>query len=210
MQKSAPVRAQALPFYRFPARPPATLLIAAVILAAVILAGCTTRAPLGGGGNAGAGKAGQSAAAGTRQQTKEVQFSDIPVPRGRKINVDKTVVVGTDVWYGQLTYDTGHSAEAMFDFYNRELPGYGWRKITSVRAHTSIMTYDRQNRVMTVAITPNRILGSEVMISVSPREQSSSPPPAAAPSGRAPPVMSRPLVPAPPASLNPPPQPRLR
>ncbi len=189
MHKSALIRA--LPVNQFPA----LLFAVALIIAAVSLAGCTTRAPLGGGGTS------KDAAAGTRQQ--EVQFADIPVPKGRKINVDKTVVVGTDVWYGQLTYDTNHSAESMFDFYDRELPGYGWHKITSVRAHTSIMTYDRQNRIMTVAIKPNRILGSEVMISVSPREQQKSPapPPAAAP------VTSQPLSPAP---LQPAPLPRQR
>lgn len=200
MQKSAPVRARAL--HRPRARLFAVTLSAAIILAAVILAGCTPRSPVGGGGNAGADR---GAAAGARQQAKQVQFADIPVPKGRKINVDKTVVVGTDVWYGQLTYDTNHSAESMFDFYDRELPGYGWRKITSVRARTSIMTYDRENRIMTVAITPNRIIGSEVMISVSPREQpqSPAPPPAAAP------VTSQPLAPAP-QPLAPSPLPRRR
>lgn len=202
MHKSALIRA--LPVHQFLYRPRALLFAVALIIAAVSLAGCTTRAPLGGGGNAGTSK---GAADSTRQQ--EVQFADIPVPKGRKINVDKTVVVGTDVWYGQLTYDTNHSAESMFDFYNRELPGYGWRKITSVRARMSIMTYDRENRIMTVAITPNRIIGSEVMISVSPREESASPapPPAAAPPLRAPPVTSQPLAPAP---LQPAPLPRQR
>ena len=186
MHKSALIRARALPLHQ----PRARLFAVALIIAAVSLAGCTPRSPVGGGGGAGTSKGG---AAGTQGQAREVQFADIPVPKGRKINVDKTVVVGTDVWYGQLTYDTNHSAESMFDFYNRELPGYGWHKITSVRARTSIMTYDRQNRIMTVAITPNRILGSEVMISVSPRDEpkSPAPPPAAAP------ITSQPLAPAP-------------
>ncbi len=199
MQKSTPVRVRALPPYRFPARLPATLLFAAIILAAMMLAGCTPRSPVGSGGNA------TSKGAGAQQQARQAQFTDIPVPKGRKINVDKTVVVGTDVWYGQLTYDTNHSATTMFEFYDRELPGYGWNKITSVRAQTSIMTYDRGNRVMTVAITPNRILGSEVMISVSPREKTKSPaPPAAAP------VTSQPLSPAPLPPLVPAPLPRRR
>ena len=193
MKKSAPVRAQALPLFRFPAGLPAVLLIAALIVA-----GCTTRAPLG-GGNAGADRGGKSAAAGTQRQTKQVQFADIPVLKGWKINNDKTMVVGTDVWYGQLTFDTNHSAQSMFDFYTRELPGYGWHKITSVRAQTSFMTYDRQNRIMTVAIRPNRLLGSEVMISISPRDvpKSPAPPPAAAPPLRSAPVTSQPLAPAP-------------
>ena len=201
MQKSAPVRAQPLhrPLHRSWARLFAVTLPAAIILAAALmLAGCTPRSPLGGGGKAGTSK---GAAVGTQKakQAKQVQFADIPVLKGWKINNDKTMVVGTDVWYGQLTFDTNHSAPSMFDFYTRELPGYGWHKITSVRAQTSFMTYDRQNRIMTVAIKPNRILGSEVMISVSPRDepQSPAPPPAAAPPLRSAPVTSQPLAPAP-------------
>ncbi|MBT3306751.1 MAG: hypothetical protein HN377_09740, partial [Alphaproteobacteria bacterium] len=92
---------------------------------------------------------------GAAGQAAPIEFADIPVPKGRQINVDKTMVVGTDVWFGQLTFDTAHSSEAMFSFYTRELPNYGWGKITAVRAQTSFMTYDRQNRVMTIAITPN-------------------------------------------------------
>jgi hypothetical protein len=116
------------------------------------------------------------------QQSGPVEFADIPVPKGRKINVEKTMVVGTDIWFGQLTFDTNYSAEAMFSFYQRELPNYGWGKITAVRAQTSFMTYERQNRVMTVAISPNRIIGSEVTITVSPRE-SSKPAPGNTPPG---------------------------
>ena len=85
------------------------------------------------------------------------------------------MVVGTRTWFGQLSLESSYTANAMFDFYARELPNYGWRKITSVRAKTSFLTYDRQNRVMTIAIQQNRIRGSEVTITVSPRE--TGPPP---------------------------------
>ena len=143
-------------------------LAAVLIAASLTLAAC---AP-GAGPLSRSASSGNSTAAGNgKQQATQVQYSDIPVPRGRKINIDKTVVVGSDVWYGQLTFDTSHSAESMFNFYTRELPNYGWRKITSARAQTSFLTYDRQNRVLTMAISPNRIRGSEVMITVSPREQ---------------------------------------
>jgi len=142
-----------------------------VLIASLTLAAC---APASGPLSRSASSAGSAASTTNTttatQQATPVQYSDIPVPKGRKINVDKTVVVGTDVWYGQLTYDTNHSSESMFAFYTRELPNYGWRKITSAQAHTSILAYNRGNRVMTMAITPNRIRGSEVMITVSPKE----------------------------------------
>jgi hypothetical protein len=155
------------------------LLTACLIALALTVSACAPRKSSG-TATMGPGKTatGNSKAAG--QQAAPIEFADIPVPKGRKINVDKTMVVGTDVWFGQLTYDTNHSAESMFNFYHRELSGYGWRKITAVRAQTSFLTYERQNRIMTIAITPNRLLGSEVTITVSPRE-SSLPAPAPAP-----------------------------
>lgn len=166
-----------------PASPKA--LLAVCLIALTLTAGAC--APRKSGPGATAGNAGAAAtdskatgANSAGQQSAPIEFADIPVPKGRKINVDKTMVVGTDVWFGQLTFDTSYSSEAMFSFYTRELPGYGWGKITAVRAQTSFMTYERQGRVMTIAIHPNRILGSEVTITVSPREIS-LPAPAPAP-----------------------------
>ncbi|MBC8339720.1 MAG: hypothetical protein ISR51_04315 [Rhodospirillales bacterium] len=146
--------------------------------------------------------ASNAAGAGPSKQSAPIEFADIPVPKGRKINVDKTMVVGTDVWFGQLTYDTNYAAEAMFNFYHKQLPGYGWNKITAVRAQTSFMTYTRENRVMTIAITPNRILGTEVTITVSPREsqrEQAQPasPPALAPAPGPAPVTGTQLAPPP-------------
>jgi hypothetical protein len=172
-----------------------------MLAAALMLAAC---APGAGPISRSASPGNDNATGNTKQQAAPVEYADIPVPKGRKINVDKTVVVGTDIWYGQLTFDTSHSAESMFIFYTRELPNYGWRKITSVRAQTSFMTYERQNRVMTMAIKPNRIRGSEVMITVSPREAAQ--PLAPAPRAGTPAPMSLAPPPSSPSSLSPQPQ----
>jgi len=118
------------------------------------------------------------------------QYPDIPIPKGAKRNIDKTVVVGSQTWFGQLSLDTSYSADSMFDFYQRELPNFGWRKLTSVRAPTSVLSYDREDRVLTIAIQPNRIRGSEVTVTVSPREHE-TPPPAA-------PMGAMPAIPPPP------------
>ena len=185
MYKSAQARRFSIPLSF-----PAVSILLAVLL---VLGGCAPRAavPASAGAGAGGGKA-------QKGQSPQAQFGDIPVPKGRKINVDRTVVVGTQIWFGQLTFDTSYGASAMFDFYQRELPNYGWRKITSVRAQTSFMTYDRENRVMTIAIRENRIRGSEVTITVSPREE--TPPPA--PTGA---VMPGAVMPgAPPPAVPPP------
>ena len=150
------------------------LLAAAFIAAAVLVSGCAQTAGLLPSNSTASAK-------GAKKKQLSSQFADLPIPKGAKMNVDKTVVVGSQVWYGQLNLDTNHSASTMFNFYERELGNFGWRKITSVRAATSILSYDRQNRVLTIAIQPGRILGSTITITVSPREKTAAPAPALAP-----------------------------
>ncbi len=144
------------------------------VAAMLILAGCAQTAAIAPSGGAAIGEDGKDKQVST-------QFSDLPVPEGAKMNVDKTVVVGTKVWFGRLTLDTSHGADAMFNFYSRELPNYGWRRIASIRAPTSILTYERHNRVLYIAIQQSRISGSEIMITVSPKEEPPPPPPTSSP-----------------------------
>lgn len=169
------------------------ILIALTVAAMLVISGCAQTAGIAPSGGSVIGKDGKG-------KQVSAQFSDLPVPRGAKMNVDKTVVVGTKIWFGQLTLDTSHNADVMFNFYSRELPNYGWRRIASIRAATSILTYERQNRVLYVAIRPSRIRGSEITITVSPKEEIPPPPSPALLPGAA--------IPAPPAGapLAPPPR----
>ena len=176
---------------RSTARSPARSLIwgSIFIAAAMLLAGCAQTAGITATSSTSAGKGGKG-------QPMASQFPDIPIPKGVRRNVDKTVVVGTRIWYGQLTLTTlTHSADTMFDFYSRELPNYGWRKLATVRAPTSILSYDRENRILTIAIQASRIAGSEITITVSPREEPQSGAPTGAPAGAL--IHPAPVSPAP-------------
>ncbi len=138
---------------------------ACLIAAILVVTGCAQTAGIRATGGVSASKDGKGG-------PEASQFPDIPIPKGVRRNVDKTVIVGTKTWFGQLTLTTlTHSADTMFNFYSRELPNYGWRKLTSVRAPTSILSYDRENRMLTIAIQASRITGSEITLTVSPREE---------------------------------------
>jgi len=139
---------------------------ASLMAAALAVLGCAQTAPVHPTSSAGA-----AGATGGQGKSVATNFPDLPMPQGAKINVDKTLVVGTQTWFGQLTLDTSQSADTMFEFYSRELANYGWRRIAAVRAPTSILTYDRDNRVLAIAIQPSRVYGSEVTVTVSPREE---------------------------------------
>ena len=98
------------------------------------------------------------------------RFPDIPVPSGAKMDVNRTIVFGGgEGWFGQLGIDTKHDSDTMFDFYKQELPSFGWQEITSVRAMMSVLTYERQGRVLSIQLEKATISGAKVTLTVSPR-----------------------------------------
>ncbi len=101
--------------------------------------------------------------------TTYAQFPDIPIPSGATINVEKTLVFGSDPWFGQLSMNARSDSGVLFEFYRSNLPQYNWQEIASVRAPTSILTYENGDRVLAISIQGTTLRGSEVTISVSPR-----------------------------------------
>lgn len=83
--------------------------------------------------------------------------------------VDRTLVVGTQDWFGQLALNANQGTVSIFDFYRNRLPQFGWNEITSVRAPTSVLTYDREDRILQMQISATTLRGSEILITVSPR-----------------------------------------
>ena len=98
------------------------------------------------------------------------RFPDIPVPSGAVMDVKRTIVFGGgESWYGQLGLDASHDAGAMFDFYKQELPPFGWQEVTSVRAPVSVLTYERQGRILSIQLETATLSGTKVTLTVSPR-----------------------------------------
>ncbi len=129
--------------------------------ALIVVSGCTQTAQLQGGGI--------SNNASTDATPSTSIFPDIPIPEGASMNVDQTLVVGTQDWFGQLALNATQSPVTLFDFYRNRLPKFGWNEITSVRAPTSVLTYDRESRILQMQIRASTLRGSEILITVSPR-----------------------------------------
>ena len=134
---------------------------ASLMVVAVIIGGCaqTTVIPTKSG----------ATQVSSKTPTAFVQFPDVPVPPGSKINVDKTLIFGSEPWFGQLTLTSTTSSNRAFDFFRAMMPGQGWQEVTSVRASTSILTYDQNDRGLIIAIQAATLLGSEITITVSPK-----------------------------------------
>ena len=48
--------------------------------------------------------------------------------------------------------------------------GFGWQEVTSVRAIISVLTYERGPRVATIQILSNKIKGTVVTVTMSPKD----------------------------------------
>lgn len=142
--------------------------VVAAVLVGGMAMGCTPAATVQTNGNSSG-----AASGGTTQGVPEQSFSrfpDLPVPAGAKINLDKTVVFGSgEEWFGRITLTVGFNSDQMFDFFKQELPGFNWQEITSVRSATSVLTYQRRERIATIQISGRTLTGSDVMVTVSPK-----------------------------------------
>ena len=97
------------------------------------------------------------------------QFSDIPIPAKADFDLDNMLVLGSsDGWIGRLPLSVGHSMADMYAFYEREMPKFGWNKITMVRAAVSTMTYSRSGRIATITLQSRTTGGSRVDFTVAP------------------------------------------
>ena len=97
------------------------------------------------------------------------QFTDIPVPAGAKMDLDRTLVFGEkNLWTGRLVFSSELRASDTYDFFTTELPRFGWQPITVLRSRTNILIYTQDNRAATLEITGQKLGGSKVFFSVSP------------------------------------------
>ena len=98
------------------------------------------------------------------------QFQDIPIPDGAKMNMDRTLIVGeNDSWIGRLVIDSQSPKTKLFDFFKYRTGQFGWREITSVRSNTSVLSYQKKDRIMTIQIQSKSIIGTRIDITMSPK-----------------------------------------
>jgi hypothetical protein len=127
------------------------------------------------------GLTGQTASTGS--QTKDgsgsatpspgfTRFTDIPMPANNTIDLERSLILGTDQqWTGRLVINSGSNVADMYEFYRREMPNFSWSEVTTVRAANSVLVFQQNQRVITIQITPSRGItgGSTVDLTMAPR-----------------------------------------
>ena len=95
------------------------------------------------------------------------QFDDIPIPIGSSLNHKDSIIISKKKsWLGRLVFDSSKKQLWIFDFFRNELPKFGWKKLSEVRAGYSILNYTNEERLASIQIFPNAIIGSTVSITV--------------------------------------------
>ena len=92
-----------------------------------------------------------------------------------EMNLDRTVILGApESWIGRLTLETNHNPVDVFNFFKQRTAEFGGQEVTSIRSATSFLTYTQATRVLTIQITGKTLRGSEVVMTISPKDQSLS------------------------------------
>ena len=105
------------------------------------------------------------------EQLSFANFKDIPIPEGSVMDMENTVIFGSDEeWFGRLTILPNQSHAETFDFFRFEMPNLSWAEITNVRSTSSVLSYEKNNRVVTIQIS-NSYGKTLCSINMSPKKQ---------------------------------------
>lgn len=153
---------------------------ALAVSAALALAACSS---MPGSSSSGSTSTTSTSTAKSSAPAPYQPVSDIPIPGGTKINTEKSLILGQgDRWVGRMVLVTDRPSTQTYTYYLEQMPTFGWEQVSAVQGKTSVMTFTRADRAATLEIVPSTFSGSEVSITVSPRQGSGAPgAPAAAP-----------------------------
>ena len=105
------------------------------------------------------------------EQLSFAKFKDIPIPDGSVMDMNNTVIFGSDdEWFGRLALIPNLSHAETFDFFRYEMPNLNWKEITNVRSTSSGLSYEKENRVVTIQIT-NSYGKTLCAVNMSPKKQ---------------------------------------
>ena len=105
------------------------------------------------------------------EQLSFAKFKDIAIPDGAVMDMENTVIFGSDdEWFGRLSINPRLSHAETFDFFRYEMPNLSWKEITNVRSTSSVLSYEKDQRIVTIQIT-NSYGQTICSISMSPKKQ---------------------------------------
>ena len=105
------------------------------------------------------------------EQLSFAKFKDIPIPDGAIMDMENTIIFGSDEeWFGRLAINPRLSHAETFDFFRYEMPNLNWTEITNVRSTSSVLSYEKDQRILTIQIS-NSYGQTLCLINMSPKKQ---------------------------------------
>ena len=105
------------------------------------------------------------------EQLSFAKFKDIAIPDGAVMDMENTVIFGSDdEWFGRLAIKPRLSHAETFDFFRYEMPNLSWKEITNVRSTSSVLSYEKDQRILTIQIS-NSYGQTLCLINMSPKKQ---------------------------------------
>lgn len=131
----------------------------ALVLSGLLLAGCGTSTSLP-----------HTQAGDPQQQTDFTLLTDIPIPAGATMDNERSLILGDkDRWTGRVVMKLWKAAPEANQFYQAQMPAFGWEPIMAVTSGVSVMAYVRGDRAATVQIESSAMWGSTVSVIVGQR-----------------------------------------
>ncbi|MCO4836819.1 MAG: hypothetical protein KC426_01835 [Oceanospirillaceae bacterium] len=98
-------------------------------------------------------------------------YADIPISANDELEVDKSLLLNTgEQWIGRAVLKSKLDPVQAFEYYLKNMPNQGWLNITSVQSDVSVLTYEKGGRVATIQIKRGTLRGSQISVTVSPRD----------------------------------------
>lgn len=133
-------------------------------LSALLIAGCGSSTSL------------PHTQAGDPQKPMDFQLlTDIPIPSGATMDNERSLILGDrDRWTGRVVMKLWKSAPDATNFYQQQMPPFGWEPIMAATSGISVMSYVRGDRAATVQVESS-MMGSIVSVTVGPRASTVAP-----------------------------------
>lgn len=99
-----------------------------------------------------------------------LQITDIMLPPGAKLDAEGSLIIGTgDRWFGRIVLKTDTPTVQAFNHFYNGMPNFGWNLVAALQAKTSILSFQRGERVALIQIESASLSGTMVTINVTMR-----------------------------------------
>lgn len=98
-------------------------------------------------------------------------YADIPIAHEDVLVVSDSLLLNTgEQWTGRAVFRSKLDTTEAFKYFHQHMPTYGWIGITSVQSEVSVLTFEKGNRIATIQISKRTVSGSDIKVTVAPRE----------------------------------------